>query len=73
MTLAGSREGLGPVQGRQAICAPERMGREERLRVLAETAGALKSYVGWDQELPDVRSGSRRDVWGDDRSPQAKS
>ena len=65
---------MSPVQEeRQAIYAPERMSREQRLRILAERAGALKSYVGWDQDLQDVRAGLRRDVWGDDRPPQAKS
>lgn len=72
LALADSGPAAGQVQECHVTYAPERMSREERLRVLAETAGAVKSYDDWEQELRDLRAASWRDVWGDDKHPGGK-
>ncbi|HVB09084.1 MAG TPA: hypothetical protein VNM16_01815 [Bacillota bacterium] len=66
LQLVLKESGSEQLRERAEVYATSAMTREERLRVLEETEGALRWYDTWQTELQQQRAEAWRDVWGDD-------
>lgn len=69
LVLAEHGAGVLGLQEERAMYQATEPPRADRLRILAETAGALCRYREWPQELSELRADAWRDVWPEPPRP----